>query len=277
MREETLSPQTAEQFRYIELMLLYEGVLTNQALRKRFNVSQVQASRIIKKYRDENPGHMERLAGRGSYRIGSKLSLGETPHPVGDYFNEEGISIEYPCVATAQNDLTQTSPTVVRQLVQANIKGCGVTVTYSSMSHPQGKERLIFPHAFAFGGSRWHVRAFDVLNGEYRDFNLGRIESAAIEMGHSPPAVVDEDWETFVELTIGPHPGLSLDQQRMIRREYFGGTAGRIVTVRKAIEMYSVRHLEVATDTRNQLPPEFLLAVLRRSITGQPADHRHGA
>ncbi len=264
MREETLSPQTVEQFRYIELMLLYEGVLTNERLRTRFNVTQVQASRIIKKYRDENPGHMEHLAGRGSYRIGNKLSRGESIHPVGDYFNEEGISIEKPCVATAQNDLTQTNPAVVRQLVQANIKGCGVSITYCSMNHPLGKDRLIFPHAFAFGGSRWHVRAFDASNNEYRDFNLGRIESATIETDHSPPTVTDEEWETFVELTIGPHPSLSLDQQRMIRREYFGGTAGRLVTVRKALEMYTVRHLEVATDTKVQYPPEFLLSIVRR-------------
>lgn len=264
MREETQSPQAVEQFRYIEMMLLYEGVLTNECLRTRFNVTQVQASRIIKKYRDENPGHMEHLAGRGSYRIGNKLSQGESVHPVGDYFNEKGISIETPCVAVVQNDLTQTNPIVIRQIVQAKIKNCGVRIAYCSMNHPLGKERLIFPHAFAFAGSRWHVRAFDTMNKEYRDFNLGRIESATLEPAYSAPQITDNEWEAFVELTVQPHPNLNLDQQRMIRREYFGGTSGRLVTVRKALEMYTVRHLEVATDIQRQLPPEFLLAIVRR-------------
>lgn len=264
MCEKDLSPQTAEQFRYIELMLLYEGVLTNECLRERFNVTQVQASRIIKKYRDENPGCMEHLAGRGSYRIGNKLSNVESTPPVGDYFSEKGISIEKSRVAIVQNDLTRINPAVIRKIVQANIKNCGVRVTYCSMNQPLGNERLIFPHAFAFAGSRWHVRAFDTMKNEHRDFNLGRIEAAILEPNHSAPQVIDDEWGAMVELTIQPHPKLTLDQQQMIRREYFDGTSGRLVTVRKALEMYTVRHLEVATDMQTQLPPEFLLAVVRR-------------
>lgn len=264
MSEELLSPQTAEQFRYIELMLLYEGALTNKQLRDRFNVTQVQASRVIKKYRDDKPGYMEPVSGRGNYCRGHKLSYKESTHSIGSYLDEKGTSIDSANIAKVQDDLTQANPAVVRELVQAATRGYGVQILYCSMNHPLGKARLVFPHAFAFAGSRWHVRAFDMTSNDFRDFNFGRIESAAPEAHEHRPDIIDAEWEEFVELTIEPHPQLTPDQQRMIRREYFGGTSGRIIKIRQALEMYTLRHLEIATDTQKQLPPEFLLAMVRR-------------
>src|SRR3546814_8060113 len=55
---------------------------------------------------------------------------------------------------------------------------------------------------------------------------------------------------------------LSSEQVKAVRREYFNGTAARVLKVRRALAPYVVQDLRVATDPATQRPPEFLLMVM---------------
>ena len=84
-----------------------------------------------------------------------------------------------------------------------------------SMSSPQPSWRWIEPHAYAFDGFRWHVRAFCRRDGAYKDFLLSRIISTHADVQPIPATssgAQDVEWHTEVTLVIGPHPGLSEGQ-----------------------------------------------------------------
>lgn len=253
--------QTAEQFRYITLMLAFEGAVTNRDLRKHFGVSQVQGSRIIRRYQDEHPGFMERGSGRGEYAPGPHFRCDPAEHPIGSYFQLRWSNEPDAWVYKPDLDFTKTNTEIAQALVRATQRRCAVDVVYRSMNHPTGRARRLFPHAFAYAGRRWHMRALDHELGEFRDFNIARVINAELLPDVEAPDSVDEDWAHWVEVTIRAHPDLNWDQVRMIRDEYFGGTAGRKLRIRKAMIRYVLRELEVAEDPKSQTPPEYHLAL----------------
>lgn len=253
--------QTVEQFRYITFMLAFEGVVTNRDLREYFAVSQVQSSRIIRRYQDEHRGFMERGSGRGEYVPGPRFQCDPAHYEIGGYFQLRWNDSPASWVYKPTIDLTKTNPEIAQVLIRATRQGCAADVVYRSMNHPCGKERRLFPHAFAYAGRRWHMRALDEELGEFRDFNIARVVKAQLAPQSNAPDIVDSEWAQWVEVTIKAHPDLNGDQVTMIRDEYFRGRAGRVIRVREAMLNYVLRELEVADDPSSQHPPEYQLAV----------------
>src|SRR3546814_4252576 len=64
----------------------------------------------------------------------------------------------------------------------------------------------------------------------------------------------DSAWNEYVSLRIWPHTDLSSEQVKAVRREYFNGTAARVLKVRRALAPYVVQDLRVATDPATQRP-----------------------
>lgn len=257
----------ASQFEFIDLVLSYEGVLTNQRLREQFGIANVQASRVLSAYRDANPHNLVRLEGngRGRYGPGMKFRPSSDGQTINRYFEvveDPGTPIE-----SVRFDFTQIDPLKFRAIHQAVTSAGCVRVVYRSMNHPNGRERTLHPHAFVWAGRRWHVRAFDEATSEHRDFNLSRIaEVEPFATTASPPP--DAEWEQHVQLLLVPHPALSADQQRLIRDELFGGAAGRYVLTRRALMQYVLNDLEVAEDPESQMPPRHQIYLQR--VEGAP-------
>src|SRR3546814_9493198 len=109
-------------------------------------------------------------------------------------------------------------PDCLRRILDAiRTKQC-VEVRYQSLTN--SRNRTIAPHALAFDGYRWHVRAWACDRDDFRDFVLTRIDQ--IQPG--PPADFDAaddvEWNTVVALDLRPHPGLTDDQSKAIQRDY---------------------------------------------------------
>lgn len=259
--DESLSDPVAEQFRFIELHLAFEGGVTNRQIREHFGVSQVQASRIIRRFRDTRPGQMEPLAGRGSYQRGPRFRWNEGAGAIGSYLATWQGGDKNAMVYRPNLDFTRVDPKIARPIVQSVLRGCGVDVLYRSMTHPDGQRRRLFPHAFAFAGRRWHMRALAEDVGEFRDFNIARVAEADLTDTVRPVAAQDVEWMTWVDMHIHAHPDLSWEQSKVIRDEFFAGTSGRIVRTRQAMQNYVLRELEVASDPASQKPPEYQLAL----------------
>ncbi|MCU7829595.1 MAG: WYL domain-containing protein [Candidatus Thiodiazotropha sp. (ex Myrtea sp. 'scaly one' KF741663)] len=252
--------RTQAQFEYIELIVAYEGLITNQRLRDTFGISTVQASRVLAAYRKAFPRNLEVLEGdgRGRYGPARRFEPVLAPLSMERYFRAVMAPDQPLYLEDVRRDFTDVDPKMFRIIHAAVRDGLAVRVIYRSMNHPKGRERLIHPLAFAFAGRRWHVRAFDESTGEHRDFNLARMRdvSPAIKSVETPK---DEAWDDVVHLELRPHPRLTADQAQLIRDELFQGAAGRRVKTRRALAGYMLKELEVAEDSDFQRPPDYQL------------------
>lgn len=126
-------------------------------------------------------------------------------------------------------------------------------VSYQSMRRPKPTTRWIAPHALAFDGQRWHVRAWCQENKDFRDFVISRIQHVDASRKSTVSAEADSWWNTYVDIVIKPRNGLTSDQRRAIEID-FGMTRSRLrLSCRKALAFYLLRQLQL--DRPLSLPP----------------------
>lgn len=256
--------RTHTQFEFIELVLAYEGLVTNQRLREQFDISNVQASRILASYREAYPQNISQLTGegRGRYAPTPRFAPAVATLSVDRYFHAASSTNVHIQMEDVRQDFTHVAPLTFRTIHSAMSTGSAVQIVYRSMNHPEGHERLIHPRAFVFAGRRWHVRAFDEVTEEHRDFNLARIRQVEYAQ-KTLETPTDSNWEEYVHLLLRPHPLLNPAQEQLIRDELFKGATGRRVTTRRALISYVLRELEVAENPDVQRPPEYQLYLYR--------------
>src|SRR5262249_3154670 len=135
---------------------------------------------------------------------------------------------------------------------------------------PAPTARTISPHAIAFDGSRWHIRAYCHQRQDYRDFVFARIFEITLGESSSIEPAADTVWQREIEAVIEPHPALPPAHRRAVELDY-GLTGGRLVVkTREALLFYLLRHMAllyesdeparsnyVALANRDQLKPFF--------------------
>lgn len=259
-----LDSRIQKQFQFIELVLAYEGEITNQRLREKFGIANVQASRVLGHYRDTFPHNIQILKGqsRGRYAPSARFKPEVAELSIEFYFDMVKDRASHAQMETTNTDFTDIDPKLFR-IIHSAVNHCSATrIIYRSMNNPNGTERVIHPHAFVFAGRRWHVRGFDELTKQHRDFNLARI-SRAQSTSKNTKTPTDVDWEEKVQLELRPHPSLNEGQQKLIRDELFKGSVGRLISTRRALVRYTLRDLEVAENPEIQKPPEFQICLFR--------------
>lgn len=264
MRVMPLDSRTRLQFEFIEMLLAYEGEITNQRLREKFGVTSVQASRVLASYRETFPLNARALKGqgRGRYVPTPRFKPEIANLSIEAYFRSVKDQVAHVKVEETQRDFTNVDPALFRIIHSAMDQSTASRVIYRSMNNPDGIERIIHPLAFVFAGRRWHVRGFDELTEQHRDFNLARILRA--ESAHKAVETpTDIGWEEKVQLELRPHPSLTEGQKKLIRDELFNGAIGRRITTRRALIRYILRDLEVAENPEAQHPPEFQIHLFR--------------
>jgi hypothetical protein len=271
-RESIPSPAPSEALRwsieqrlgFIEERLFWLGAVNRTDLVRRFGVSMSQASGDIARYLAREP------AGVSYDKSAKRYVAGEAFRPVlaapsAARFLGELRLVDIGILAADDTMLGSVPPFdaapvperridafVLRATVRVMREHAALDVLYQSMSRAEPTRRIVEPHALAHDGFRWHVRAFDRESGEFRDFVLGRLSKPkAAGPAKSAPAD-DTDWQSFVELVIAPHPGLTAAQSRAIAIDYGirGGSAS--LRVRRALLFYALRRLglDVAADVR---------------------------
>ncbi len=246
------------------MLLAYEGEITNQRLREKFGVTSVQASRVLASYREAYPSNTQTLKGqgRGRYAPTTRFKPEIASLSIEAYFRSVKDQVTHVKLEETQRDFTNVDPALFRVIHSAMNQEAASRIIYRSMNNPDGIERIIHPLAFVFAGRRWHVRGYDELTEEHRDFNLARIfhaESAPKDV-ETP---TDINWEEKVQLELRPHPSLNEGQAKLIRDELFKGAIGRRITTRRALIRYVLRDLEVAENPEVQRPPEFQIYLFR--------------
>ncbi len=275
-------------FEFIEFRAYWHGRLNRSDLIDRFGVSQTQASQDFKAYQELAPDNLVYNGVEKTYRCTSSFK------PAFLDLSAEGYLT--PLLAIGMGTLEPASswlrtvppfhvsptparairPEILRAINQALEQAQAVEVRYQSMSTPQPSWRWIEPHAYAFDGFRWHVRAFCRRDGIFKDFLLSRI-IATRDGDQSGPATSsgaqDVDWHSEVTLMIAPHPGLSEGQKQAIRLDYGMDAEERAeITVQKSMLYYALRRLGLDTDPSARRPQDQQIVLLNRDeILGRRA------
>lgn len=268
-----VSTQGAEQrLAAIEVLLLWEGRVSNTRLREFFPIHPSQASRDLAEYRDRAPDNVAASFHQKEYaatpfakavltsgRFDEYAALIGAPAPRA---LNSGVPTEVELAA-----VSLPSPHVFRTLHAAIAAQQGVDVRYTSLSHPEPHQRVIFPHALVFASPRWHLRAWCALREDFRDFNLGRIRAAVPVCEDTPRRAVDDrGWNQTVRIQLIPHEALTPPQRLLVRHEYMGGTAALALTRRVALVPYLLQTYRATLDPKHETPPAFLLQVVKPEL-----------
>ncbi|MCK4621120.1 MAG: WYL domain-containing protein [Desulfuromonadales bacterium] len=251
-----------QRLQFLERELFWTGKISRQSLMESMGISKAQASIDIASYK--------RLAGENliydlsnkTYRVSQNFApvfVSTSPHSFLD--QQVGVCAEYSPLPFREID-----PSHLRLIHKAVIDKSWVSIDYQSMTSSGLSSRTIAPHSFVFDGARWHVRAYDFISKEFRDFVLGRIKEAVETKLEGPneelnwEARHDIAWEDEVELVLIPHPGLKPEQRDAICSDYRMSEGQAVLTVRKACLFYIVSRLRLLDEADDPAIQQIVMA-----------------
>ena len=251
---------------FIEFRLYWEGRMNRGDLMRTFGVSINQASTDLNRYLTLAPENMVYDKSARTYirssvfsplflKLDSDRYLAELRSVKSGMLTKENAWLfTYPEYDEPQPLSRIVNPETLRVVLEALRESQALEIRYQSLSRPAPRWRWIAPHAIGFAGFRWHVRAYCEEDQTFKDFLLARI----IEVGTARPSecdpTSDRDWHEYVDLEIGPHPGLSESQQQVVALDY-GMQDGRVVLpVRRAFLLYVLKRLGLDRDAAAEDP-----------------------
>lgn len=249
---------------FLEWKMYWEGRVIRSDLENTFDISTPQASVDLRRYREVAPDNMEQTA-RG-YRPAARF-LPYFLKPSADrlllqlraflsgVIPRTDIWFKYiPDVAITPDIARDIPADCLRSILQVMRDREAIEIRYQSLT--SSRRRVIAPHALAYDGFRWHVRAWCEENLEFRDFVLSRID----ELGETSTTLYDPEddaeWHTKVTLHLRPHSGLSDQQRRAIEKDYGMTGGGLAIEVPACLAYYFIRRLNLDLPAMDQLTPE---------------------
>jgi hypothetical protein len=242
---------------FIDFRLRWDGQLNRSDLTDFFGISVPQASLDIARYAELAPQNLVYDRSSKVYqatRDFRPLSASNQPQ---NYLNgllasAEGVresAVNFigwqPPIDRVPQPGRVVDADTLAALLKAIRESSGLKVVYQSMSQPDPAARTISPHALAFDGLRWHVRAYCHTRNDFRDFVLGRILDVEAIEPVGRPASEDTAWNTVLTLVLAPHPGLSDGKRQAIELDY-GMRDGEVkLKCRQALLFYTLRRLEL--------------------------------
>lgn len=271
---------------FIEFRLYWEGRINRGHLMQTFGVSVNQASTDLNRYLDLAPENMVYDKSARTYvrstvfsplflKLDSERYLGQLralqdPALGSDSdrhrVREESWLLTCPEFAEVPSLVRTVNSETLRLVLEACRGENSIEILYQSLSRPEAGWRWIAPHALGYDGFRWHVRAFSEQEETFRDFLLARIlETGSIRPRRCDPAD-DGDWHQYVELAIGPHPGLSRSQRRIVVRDYHMEGGSVLLRVRKALLFYTLKRLGLDRDASAEAPESQHIVLLNPDV-----------
>lgn len=254
-RDDRRSWTLSRRLEFVEWKLFWEGRLNRSDLEETFDISQPQASVDLRLYRDVAPRNIEYNATEKTYLPGKamrprflrvsadRLLLQLRAFLTGALPRADLWFRELPPVDIAPDVIRHVEPSTLRTILSAIRNRRAVEVRYQSLT--SSRRRAIAPHALAFDGYRWHVRAWCCEREDFRDFVLTRID----EIGEMTPVdfepTDDVEWNTKVLLRLCPHRGLTEEQRQAIQRDYNMADGCRDIEVRLSMAYYFIMRMNL--------------------------------
>jgi hypothetical protein len=256
-----------ERLEFIEFRLFWEGQINRSDLVRRFRLSITQASADIGHYQDLAPDNM-RYDPRVKTFLAAEHFKPVFSRPSARRYLADLRSIADSAVTKERTWLGDLPPHNVvpsprrpleagklRSILQAIRSKQSLAVEYQSMSSDEPTHRWLTPHALAFDGARWHMRAWCGRRHEFRDFVLARIVDVVGRRYHPIDPECDLEWTRPVTLRIGPRPELTAGRRRIIELEYGMRDGELAITLRLRMAYYLEKNLLLDVEAET-LPPE---------------------
>lgn len=285
-RKSSLRWGVERRLEFIEFRLYWDGRINRGHLMNAFGVSVNQASNDLNRYLDLAPENMVYDRSARTYirstvfsplflKLDSERYLDQIravndPSLSTDADRERAWSeswlLEHPNFDEVPSLARSVNPETLRLVVEACRGEQSMEILYQSLTRPDARWRWVAPHALGYNGHRWHVRAYCEQGRAFKDFLLARI----IETGSTRPRKCDpgedRDWHQYVELAIGPHPGLSESQRQIVSRDYRMQDGRVTLKVRKALLFYTLRQLGLNRNAADRTPASQHIVLLNREV-----------
>ena len=242
-------------FEFIEWKLFWDGALNRSHLEEAFDISTPQASVDLRHYRELAGHNIEYDGTSRSFKptesikpsflkvSADRLLLQLRALLTGALPRREIWFRDLPPIDMAPDIVRHVDAECLRLILQAiRTRNC-VDVRYQSLTN--SRDRQIAPHALAFDGYRWHVRAWACDRDDFRDFVLTRID----HIRQGPKADFDPaddiEWNEKVVLDLRPHPQLTNEQALAIERDYAMEGGRREIEVRLSMAYYFIKRMNL--------------------------------
>lgn len=261
---------------FIETRLCWDGRLNRSALTDFFGISVPQASLDLSRYMADAPGNtaydasakayvatqdfQARFADESSARYLAEL-YALTTHVLGRDISFLGF-IPPTEIVRAPSRVVPTP--YLRQTLTAIRDKRQLIILYQTMSHPEPVQRTISPHALGYDGFRWHIRAYCHLRERYRDFVFARILQSQVGEASSLDPADDVEWQTMLDVLIGPNPSLAEGPRRAIALDYGMKDDELRIPTRQAFAYYLLKRLGLLSPPP-QNPAEQHIILLNRN------------
>lgn len=240
-----------DRYRAMEVLLQWEGACNASRLSTLFNVRRENVSRHVQDYRTAFPNQMDYDSRGKTFRPTTAFRPRFSRGVISEYLDlarrfyvDDEAAAWLDC---GPRPHIEPAPEVFRGLVEAINGRRRISISYRSWNHPNGRERLIHPHALAYSGLRWHCRAFDEETESYRDFHLGRFDALGV-VDTAQDAVTgdeDHDWNEYIDLFLVPNPDLTADEQALVKADYGMALGFKRVPARRAMAHYVLQSYQV--------------------------------
>lgn len=250
---------------FIDFRLFWDGRINRSELVQFFGISIPQASLDIARYMQSAPKNLKYDRSQKAYRATRDFKPAYILPDSQSFLNQfVAVSVGtlpssfsfigwQPPYEIVQHPTRAIRPEFLRSVMWAIRDVADIELSYQSMRDPAPSRRWISPHAVAFDGSRWHVRAWCHQNGDFRDFVFARIQQVYRSRKSEINSKSDTLWNTQATIILKPRIGLTKQQRLAIEKEYeMKNGALRLVT-RKALVAYVARQLRL--DRNEELPP----------------------
>ncbi|MEN4582620.1 WYL domain-containing protein [Pantoea agglomerans] len=244
---------------FIDFRLLWEGRLNRADITEFFRISVPQASLDLAKYHEMAPGNAYYDRNQKSYIADAGFKPVFATFESSHYLNEltgldagilspsESFIGWVPPAATLPLPARKVQPEILVNLLIAIRKKHALVVDYRAM-RDEPSIRTVLPTAFAHDGHRWHIRAYCFHSEVYKDFVLGRFFDIIESTPCSGTVPADIDWNTFIDVVIGPNPQFSSNKIRTIEHDYQMENGEAKIRIRRCQYFYLKRRLNLNND-----------------------------
>lgn len=245
---------------FIDFRLYWDGRINRGDLTGFFGISVPQASLDLARYQELAPANVAYDRSEKVYRATPEFKPVLVREDSARYLNEvlavasgtlakDTVSVGWmPPVDLVRHPHRSVSPQALLAVLRAIRQRLVLEVEYQSFSQAAPTTRLISPHAIAFDGFRWHMRAYCHARTAFRDFVFGRLLKIRSHSKSEIDPRSDDEWSTFVEVKIAPHPDLTEAQRRAIELDYAMDRGLAVLPIRRALLFYVLKQLRFSHD-----------------------------